>query len=298
MENFFIYTVLGVILFIVIFGIRIIRTQEVAIVEFLGKFNRVLHPGFNIIVPIFERIAKKVGLRTEILSMSVDSVSKDNVKITVGIDVFIFVKNEKDAIYKSYYSLQNPRGAIQSIVDNALRAKINEFQHLDVLSKRNEFSDYLEEILVDKLSQWGFTMDSVQITEINLPNSLIDAMNNVKTSERQKEAAENQGEAKKILSIKEAEADQESQKLRGLGLAQQREEVAKGLKRSVDEFRQALGEKSDPNEIMNIILMTNYFDALKDIGQSNNTKILLMDNTPEAISNIRSQIIKGIESSK
>ena len=282
---------------ILILSIRIIRTKEVGVVEFLGKYNRILTPGLNFIVPVVERIAVKVPLRTRSLKMFVDSVSRDNVKIRIGLDVLFFVKEEQDAVFKSYYSLDNPVSAIQSIVDNALRAKINEFEHLEVLSKRNEFSDYLEDILSEKLVEWGYTIDSVQITDIELPETLIAAMNDVKTTERQKEAALNEGEAKKILSVKEAEADQESKRLQGLGLAQQREEVAKGLKNSVEEFKEALGKAADPNEIMNIILMTNYFDTLKSIGEGPNSKVIMMDGSPEGIKNVKQQIIAGIQSS-
>lgn len=278
-------------------SIRIVRTQEVGIVEFLGKYNRILTPGLNFIIPVIERVVVKVALRTQSLKMGVDSVSRDNVKIRIGLDVLFFVKEEQESVYKSFYSLDNPLSAIQSIVDNALRAKINEFEHLDVLSKRNEFSDYLEEILSEKFIGWGYTIDSVQITDIGLPETLIAAMNDVKTSERRKEAALNEGEAKKILAVKEAEADQESKRLQGLGLAQQREEVAKGLKNSVEEFKAALGAKMDPNEIMNIILMTNYFDTLKSIGEGPNAKVIMMDGTPEGIKTVRQQIISGIQSS-
>ena len=280
-----------------LFGFRVINTKEAGVVERFGKFTKILTPGLNWIIPIIDSIAKKVPLRTQSLKMYVDSVSRDNVKVRMGIDVLFYIKTDTDSVYKSFYSLDNPLSAIQSIVDNALRAKINEFQHLDVLAKRNEFSDYLEEILEQKFTTLGYTIDSVQITDIELPESLIEAMNQVKTSERQKEAAMNEGEAKKILSVKEAEADQESKRLQGLGIAQQREEVAKGLKRSVDEFQLALGTKSDPNEIMNIILMTNYFDTLKAIGEGPNSKVLMMDGTPEGIKTVRQQIISGIQAS-
>lgn len=286
------------IIFLVIFfffSVRIIRTKEIAIVELFGRFNRLLHPGLNFVFPIVESVPAKVSLKTQSLKMIVDSVAKDNVKIFVGIDVLYFVKDEKESIYKSYYSLSNPIAAVHSIIDNALRAKMNEFEHLEVLSKRDEFSDFLEEILSEKLIGWGYTIDSVQITDIQLPDSLIAAMNDVKTTERQKEAAMNEGESRKILMVKEAEADQESKRLQGLGLAQQREEVAKGLKRSVDQFKAALGEKADPNEIMNIILMTNYFDTLKSIGEGPNAKVLMMDGTPEGLKTVRQQIISGIQ---
>ncbi|MBT4936420.1 hypothetical protein HON22_00735 [Candidatus Peregrinibacteria bacterium] len=289
------------IIFLIIIGIlglRIVRTKEVGIVERLGKFTRIITPGLNWIIPIIDQVASKVQLRTQSLKMYVDSVSNDNVKVRMGIDVLFYVKEDEKSVYKSFYSLDNPLSAVQSIVDNALRAKINEFQHLDVLAKRNEFSEYLEEILSEKLVKWGYSLDSVQITDIELPDELISAMNSVKTTERQKEAALNEGEAKKILAVKEAEGDQESKRLQGLGLAQQREEVAKGLKRSVDEFKQALGTKADPNEIMNIILMTNYFDTLKSIGEGPNSKVIMMDGTPEGLKSVKQQIIAGIQSSK
>jgi regulator of protease activity HflC (stomatin/prohibitin superfamily) len=287
-----------VALIIVVLGLRVIRTKEVGIIERLGRFTRILTPGLNWIIPFIDKLTFKTQLRTQSLKMYVDSVAHDNVKVRIGIDVLFYIKEDKDSVYKSFYSLGNPLSAIQSIVDNALRSKINEFDHLDILAKRNEFSEYLEDILKAKLVKWGYTLDSVQMTDIELPEDLIAAMNSVKTSERQKEAALNEGEAKKILAVKDAEGDQESKRLQGLGIAQQREEVAKGLKNSVEEFRQALGTKSDPNEIMNIILMTNYFDTLKSIGEGPNAKVIMMDGTPEGLKSVKQQIIAGIQSTQ
>jgi len=252
----------------IIFSIKIINTREAAVVEVLWKFNRILSPWLNFLIPIFEQIAKKQSLKTQSLKIAVDSYAQDNVKLRIWIDILFFINDTKEDIYKSHYSLENPISAIHSIVDNSLRAKINTFDHIDVLSKRNEFSDYLEEVLWAKLRGWGYKTDSIQITDIDLPQELINAMNKVKTTEREKEAAENEWEAEKILVVKKAEWERETKRLNWIWIAQQREEIAKWLKRSVDEFKEALWQSANPNEIMNIILMTNYFDTLKDIWES------------------------------
>lgn len=292
------YILIGIVVIILLTGFRIVRSQTVRVIEFFGKYNRIIRPGLGYVVPLLERDVYSVQLRTLSHKMSVDSFSKDNVRIGIGIDLLYYIKDDERSIYQSYYALENPRSTIQSLVDNALRAKINEFQHIEVLAKREEFSDYLEEILREKLSQWGYTIDSVQITEINLPDELVQAMNAVKTSERKKEAAHNEGEAHKIYKVKEAEADQESKRLQGLGIAQQREEVAKGLKSSVMEFQEALGKSANPNDIMNIILLTNYFDTLKSIGESDNAKIIMLDGSPEGVKNLRNQIMASIQTSQ
>ena len=276
-------------------SIKIINTRESAVVERLWKFNRTLVPWLSFVIPLIESVVKKISLKTRSIKIAVDAYAKDNVEIKISIDILFFVKEDKDDIYKSYYSLDDPISAIQSIVDNSLRAKINTFEHIEVLSKRNEFWDYLEEVLWEKLRWWGYTIDSVQITNINLPSELVNAMNRVKTTERQKEAAENEWEAKRIFTVKEAEADREKKKLQWLWLAQQREEVAKGLKNSVEEFKEALWSDSNPNEIMNIILMTNYFDTLKDIWESPSSKVIFTDWSPWGLDKIRNMIIQWIE---
>lgn len=276
-------------------SVKIINTRESAVVEFLWKFNKILSPWLNLVIPWIEKIASKISLKTQSLKISVDSYAKDNVKLRIWIDILFFVNDTKEDVYKSYYSLENPLSAIHSIVDNSLRAKINTFNHLDVLSKRNEFSDFLEEMLWGKLAEWGYKIDSIQITDIDLPQELINAMNKVKTTEREKEAAENEWEAWKILEVKKAEAERETKKLNWIWIAEQREEIAKWLKRSVDEFKEALWQDSNPNEIMNIILMTNYFDTLKDIWESWDTKILFTNWAPSAVSDIRDMIIQWIE---
>jgi len=279
-------------------SIRIINTREAWVVEMLWKFSRILTPWLNFIIPVIESVVKKSSLKTQSLKIAVDAYAKDNVKLKIWIDILFYTNDSSEDVYKSYYSVENPVSAIHSIVDNSLRAKINTFDHIEVLSKRDEFSDYLEEVLWEKLISWGFKIDSIQITDIDLPHELVDAMNQVRTTEREKEAAENQWEAKRILAVKEAEAERETKRLNWLWIAQQREEIAKWLKRSVDEFKSALWEKTNPNEIMNIILMTNYFDTLKDLASDWDSKVIFANWTPWAVSEVRDMIIQGLESSK
>jgi regulator of protease activity HflC (stomatin/prohibitin superfamily) len=121
-------------------------------------------------------------------------------------------------------------------------------------------------------------------------------MNEINRQQRLRVAAEHEGEAKKIIVIKEAEADARSKELSGEGIAKQRIAIVAGLRESVKDASDALGVNAEG--VMTLVLMTQYYDMLTDVGENSRTNTIMLPHTPGAVGELREQIIASIETSK
>ena len=195
-------------------SIRIVGPNTVRTVEFLGKFNRVLSPGFHFIIPSLEWTKSQVLYRRN-FPVEVEGVTKDNVTAYIGLNVIYYVdddgkSNTEGNVFKSVYSIDDARTMMRSTIDEQLRAMIVTFTHKEIFSKREELGNTIEERLRKKLISFGYTLDSIQVRDVKLEASVMTAMNKVIETEKFKEAAFNEAEAKKIMQIKEAEAEKEA----------------------------------------------------------------------------------------
>ena len=160
------------------------------------------------------------------MDVSVDSITKDNVKTRIDINVIFRVKDNDIAITDSLFIIKAPLKAIQAMVEEQLRAKIYEFGHDEIFGKRNEIGDEVKHVLSSKLEEFGMELDSVQVKDIQLDSRVLDAMNSVVASAKNKLAIINEAEGRKQADILSAEADKEVKKLIGEGMALQREAIA------------------------------------------------------------------------
>lgn len=193
---------------------RIVSPNTVRTVEFLGKFDRILRQGLNFIIPFIETTKSQVLYRRN-FPVEVEGVTSDNVTAYIGLNVIYYVEDDSDntqdgAIYKSVYSIDDPRTMMRSTIDEQLRGMIVAFTHKQIFAKREEIGNAIEERLREKLAGFGYKLDSIQVRDVKLENTVMGAMNKVVESAKLKEAAMNEAEAKKIMQVKEAEAEKES----------------------------------------------------------------------------------------
>lgn len=281
----------GNILFAIIFdvilvssSIKIVTPQTVKAVEFLWKFNRILRPWLNFIIPFIEW-TRHQDLFKKNLSVEVDWITSDNVTVFVWLNVIYYVQDDKNdtvdgTIYKSIYSINDPRTMMSSTIDEQLRAMVSTFDHKEIFSKREEIGQAIEENLREKLSQFGFTLDSIQVRNIKLEPSVMNAMNKVVESLKLKEAAINEWEAEKIRQIKAAEADKEAKILIWQWMAGQRMEIAKWFKESVEMIASA--DKSlDGDKILKFLLDSSRIETLNNIWNSDKTKLIYLNEDLE-----------------
>lgn len=271
-------------LFLISLSVRIVKPNTVRTVEFFWKFNRILRSGLNFIIPVFETTKEQVLYRIN-FPVDVDWVTSDNVTAYIGLNVIYYVEDDKDdseewAIYKSVYKITDSRTMIKSIIDQELRGMIVTFNHKEVFGKREEIGNEIEEKLREKLSSFGYKLDSIQVRDVKLESSVMAAMNKVVESEKLKEAAMNQWESEKIMQVKRAEAEKETKILLWQGMAGQRMEIARWFKESVDMIKSS-DSKLDWAKVLEFLLDSSRIETLWNIGDNQNTKLIYLNEDLE-----------------
>jgi regulator of protease activity HflC (stomatin/prohibitin superfamily) len=276
-------------------SIRIVRPNRVMAVEFLGKYTRILRPGFHMIIPFVEW-TREQDLFKKNFSVEVEWVTSDNVTAKVNLNVVYYVEDDKDDsknwnIYKSVYEIDDPRTLMKATIDEQLRWMIFHFTHKEIFWKREEIGMDIEERLRDKLWQFGYKIDSIQVQNIELDPSVMRAMNKEVETAKLKNAAYNEAEAKKIMKVKAAEADKEAQILLGKGMAGQRMEIAKWFKESIDMIK-AADKDLTANDILQFLLDSSRIETLAKVAKDN-AKIVYLNESLEWRKNTESKLIAG-----
>jgi len=272
-----------VVFFFFLISFRIVRPNTVRTVEFLGKYSRVLRQWFHIIIPILEQ-TKIQYLYKKNFAVEVQGVTSDNVTCFVGLNVISYVNDDKDDslewnIFKSIYSINDPVTMIKATIDEQLRAMMIQFTHKEIFGKREEIGQEIEEKLREKLKSFWFTLDSIQVRDVTLDKSVMDAMNKIVESLKLKEAAFNEADATKIKIVKSAEADKESKLLIGQGMAAQREAISEWFKESIEKIK-SCDKSLDAKDVLAFLLNSSRIEALEKIW-ANNAKVIYVNENLE-----------------
>ena len=268
----------------------IIPERQSWVIQRLGKFNRIARPGFKLRIPILESVASKENLKIQQLDVDVETKTNDDVFVILKISVQYRIINNK--VYEAFYELEDPHGQIASYIFDEVRAEVPKLPLDDVFAKKDDIAIAVRDNISAQMEQYGYKIVKTLITDIN-PDELVKAsMNKINAATREKEAAVQEAEAEKIRIVKRAEAEADSKRLSGEGIAKQRLEIVRGFKESVEDFQKALQEV-DPQEIMQFVLMTQYFDTLTAIGANENNNTVMVPHTPGGMKDFQNQIIQG-----
>ena len=268
----------------------IIPERESWVIQRLGKFNRIARPGFKLRIPIIESVASKENLKIQQLDVDVETKTNDDVFVILKISVQYRIINNK--VYEAFYELDDPHGQIASYIFDEVRAEVPKLPLDDVFARKDDIAIAVRDNISAQMEQYGYKIVKTLITDIN-PDELVKAsMNKINAATREKEAAVQEAEAEKIRIVKRAEAEADSKRLSGEGIAKQRLEIVRGFKESVEDFQKALQEV-DPQEIMQFVLMTQYFDTLTAIGANENNNTVMVPHTPGGMKDFQNQIIQG-----
>ena len=285
--NFLFYSL---ILFLFLKSIMIIPERQSWVIQRLGKFSRISQPGLKFKIPFIEIIASKENLRIQQLDVDVETKTLDDVFVILKISVQYRVINTK--VYEAFYELDDPHGQIASYIFDEVRAEVPKLGLDDVFSKKDDIALAVRDNISSQMDQYGYKIVKTLITDIN-PDELVKAsMNKINAAMRDKEAAFQEAEGEKIRIVKRAEAEADSKRLSGEGIAAQRLEIVRGFKESVEDFQKAL-QDVDPQEIMQFVLMTQYFDTLTAIGANENNNTVMVPHTPGGMKDFQQQIIEG-----
>lgn len=295
-EDLILYIVLAIIIIFVISTIVscffTIEQQSVGIVQRFGKFLRIASAGINYKVPFIDEVVKRVSLKVEQLDVKVETKTKDNVFVHVNVSVQYNVVEEKAK--DAYYKLKDPKAQITAYVFDVVRAEVPAALLDAVFEKKDDIAKAIKQELTDTMNTYGYNIVKALVTNIDPDQKVKDSMNEINAAQRLREAAKEKGEGEKVLTVKRAEADSESKELEGIGIAKQRAAIIDGLEKSVKSFQNTVGGGVDAKEVMDLLMMTQYFDTLKDIGASSKTNVIFIDNSPAAVKNIANQITQGL----
>ena len=278
------------ILFLILKSIMIIPERQSWVIQRLGKFSRISQPGLKFKIPFIEIIASKENLRIQQLDVDVETKTLDNVFVILKISVQYRIVDSK--VYEAFYELDDPHAQIASYIFDEVRAEVPKLGLDDVFAKKDNIALAVRDNITTQMDKYGYKIVKTLITDIN-PDELVKAsMNKINAATRDKEAAFQEAEGEKIRIVKRAEAEADSKRLSGEGIAQQRLEIVRGFKESVEDFQKALQEV-DPQEIMQFVLMTQYFDTLTSIGANENNNTIMVPHSPGGMKDFQQQIIEG-----
>jgi regulator of protease activity HflC (stomatin/prohibitin superfamily) len=264
-----------------------VEQQTAAIVQRFGKFMRVALPGLNIRVPLVETVAGRINLRVQQLDVSVETKTEDNVFVRVVVSVQYHVLPEK--VYDAFYRLADAHTQITAFVFDVVRARVPRIKLDDVFEKKDEIADAVKNELSHVMYDFGYGIVKALVTDIEPDHKVKEAMNEINAAQRLRIAATEKGEAERILKVKGAEAEAQSKALQGKGIADQRRAIVDGLRESVDEFQKSVPGTS-AQDVMGLVLMTQYFDTLKEIGAASKTNTILIPHSPGNLTDLSSQM--------
>ena len=273
--------IIFIILFLVFAGLFIVKQQTAVIIERFGKFNSIRNPGLNIKIPIVDKIAARMSLRIQQLDVTVETKTKDDVFVHLKISVQFVIRREK--VYDAFYKLQNPHEQITSYVFDLVRAEVPRLKLDDVFEKKDEIALAIKRELSEAMLDYGYGIVKALVTDIDPDQTVKEAMNRINAAEREKVAAQHEGDAQRILIVERAKAEAESKRLQGRGIADQRREIARGLEESVDVLNTA---GINPQEASALIVITQHYDTLQSIGADSSSNLILLPNNPTAASNM------------
>ncbi len=282
------------LLIILAFSFYTVQQQSSAIIERFGKFQRIAGPGLNLKIPIIDRIADRVTLRLQQLDVRIETKTEDNVFVTILVSVQYFVK--PDRVYEAHYRLTDPGAQITSFVFDVVRARVPRMKLDDVFEKKDEIADAVRSEISAVMEEFGYGIVKTLVTDIEPDGHVKASMNEINAAQRMRVAAVERGEAERIMKVKAAEAEAQSKALQGKGIADQRRAIVDGLRESIDHFQKAVPGAS-AHDVMNLVLMTQYFDTIKELGHASHTNTILLPHSPGGLGDLISQIRQTLISS-
>ena len=269
-----------------------VKQQTAAIIERFGKFHSIRQSGLHLKIPLVDKVAGRLSLKIQQLDVIIETKTLDDVFVKLKVSVQYKVINEK--VYDAFYKLDYPADQITSYVFDVVRAEVPKMKLDDVFVKKDDIALAVKAELNDAMSDYGFDIIRTLVTDIDPDHQVKIAMNRINASEREKIAAQFEGDAQRILIVERAKAEAESKRLQGQGIADQRREIARGLEESVEVLNK-VGINSQ--EASALIVVTQHYDTLQSLGQETNSNLILLPNSPQAGSQMLNDMVASFTAS-
>jgi regulator of protease activity HflC (stomatin/prohibitin superfamily) len=261
-------------------------------VEKFGKYSHQLTPGlsfggFDICGCCLTY--RSITSRVEQIMCTVSTKTKDNVFVTAQVAVQQSVKPE--AVVDAMYKLANVHAQIDSYVSDVVRSSVPHMTIDEAFEKKDDISVSVQTKLQTEMSNYGFIIHKALVTELVPDASVVQSMNEINKQKRLRDAAIMAAEAEKIKVVKQAEAAADAAQLQGEGIARQRRAIIDGLRDSITHGSQ---ETLSTEKISELLLITQYFETLRDIAAHSKAQTVFLPHSAGAVSDVASQIRNGI----
>ncbi|MDA9353632.1 SPFH domain-containing protein [Flavobacteriaceae bacterium] len=292
MGSLFLPIILGLIIFLLYGAVFIVKQQTAAIIETFGRFSSVKQSGLHVKIPFVQRISGRLSLKIQQLDVIIETKTLDDVFVKLKVSVQFKVIKEK--VSDAFYKLDYPHDQITSYVFDVVRAEVPKMKLDDVFVKKDDVAIAVKSELNDAMMEYGYDIIKTLVTDIDPDAQVKAAMNRINAADREKTAAQYEGDAARILIVEKAKAEAESKRLQGQGIADQRREIARGLEESVEVLNK-VGINSQ--EASALIVVTQHYDTLQSIGQETNSNLILLPNSPQAGSQMLNDMVASFTAS-
>jgi len=258
-------------------GVRLVPQGSKWVVQRLGKYHSTLSPGLNILIPYIDDVAYKVTTKDIVLDIpSQEVITRDNAVIIANAVAYINIVSPEKAVY----GVEDYSIAIQTLVQTSLRSIVGEMDLDDALSSRDQIKAKLKAMISDDISDWGITLKTVEIQDINPSQTMQRAMEEQAAAERQRRATVTRADGEKAAAILEADGRLEASRRD----AEAQVVLAEASQRAITMVTEAMAEKELPAMYL---LGERYVDAVSSMAKSQNGKLVLLPaDLPAAIRGI------------
>jgi len=292
MGNFYLIPLVFIGLVLLFASFFIVKQQTAVVLERFGRFLSVRNSGLQMKIPLVDRVSGRLSLKIQQLDVIVETKTLDDVFVKLKVSVQFVVIRSK--VYEAFYKLEYPHDQITSYVFDVVRAEVPKMKLDDVFVKKDDIAIAVKAELQDAMLDYGYDIIKTLVTDIDPDAQVKAAMNRINASEREKIAAQFEGDAARILIVEKAKAEAESKRLQGQGIADQRREIARGLEESVEVLNK-VGINSQ--EASALIVVTQHYDTLQAIGEETNTNLILLPNSPQAGSDMLNNMVASFTAS-
>lgn len=300
------YIVAVVIVLIIFSGLVSVNQGTIAVVTMFGKYRRILRPGLNFKIPIFESIYKRISIQNRSAEMEFQAVTFDQANVYFKtMLLYAVMSSDAETIQKVAFKFINDRELMQALVrtiEGNVRSYVATKKQAEILALRRDIVNSVKEEVDHVLEDWGYHLLDLQINDITFDKVIMESMSKVVASNNLKAAAENEGQALLITKTKaaeaegnaikiSAEAEKEAARLRGQGVALFREEVAKGMTDAAAQMKQA-------NLDTNVILFSMWTEAIQNFAEKGQGNIIFLDGSSDGMQKTMKEIMGIVEMNK
>lgn len=287
------------ILLVLYLSVVIVQQGNVAVITVFGKYSRIMTPGLNFKIPFIEFVFRNISIQNRSAELQFQAITNDQANVYFkAMLLYTVTDNSEDQIKNVAFKFIDQANFMQALVrsiEGSIRSFVATKRQAEILSLRNEIVDDVKANLDHILNGWGYHLIDLQINDITFDEEIVKSMSRVVASNNLKAAAENEGQALLITKTKGAEADgnairisaeaeREAARLRGQGLAQFREEIAKGMAVAAAEMEKA---NLDPS----IILFSLWTETMRQVAQDGKGNVIFMDGSVEGFDKTMKQMM-------